>query len=173
MEGDERHAAREGQVERAFAAVAASDGWSPDIEWFAADRDGHVALLATAGLGPVPRAALSDARGHVAVWEAIENLHPTVGHADHGTELFDRAGQLGVFSFDYSALGQNYGQYKGGQTYQRVGTPQRAITVDVLGDRARSYLASVQTTDVCFADADSLITERGFRDLHHPSRWDR
>jgi len=173
VEGDKRRAAREEQVERAFAEVATSDGWSPDIEWFAADRDGHVALLATAGLGPVPRAALANARGHVAVWEAIEKLHPAAGHAGLGWELFDRAGQLGLFSYDYSAQGQNYGMYEDGQPYRRVGTPQRAITLDVLGDRARSYLAGIQTTAVCFAETDSLIAERGFRDVHHPARWDR
>src|SRR6266404_1743989 len=59
---------------RQLTQMAASTGWGPDMDWIASDRDGHLAVLATAGLGAIPARVTGDPAGLVAVIEEVENL---------------------------------------------------------------------------------------------------
>src|SRR5687767_6855570 len=105
------HARREDMLRRTTAAlteVAASTGWGPDVEWFASDRDGHIAVLTTAGLGPIPSLVIADPAGHVAVWEALEKHGISVGLGELEFEGIDTAPRVGAFAFDYSSQHRNY-----------------------------------------------------------------
>ena len=156
----------------ALTQAAAAKGWAPDTEWFASDRDGHVAVFSTAGLGPLPARAIADPPGHVAVWEAFEVLGMPMGLGELDFTDLAVGPRVGAFAFDYSGLHGPYGRYAPRQPYRRVGTPQGPVTVRQLSAEARAFLAGVCFRDISFADVDSLVVEDMFESIHRPTMWD-
>jgi hypothetical protein len=157
----------------AFAQVGGSGGWGPDTEWFASDRDGHVAVLSTAGLGPIPNRVLDDPAGHVAVWDELETLGIREGLGELNFESLDMPLRFGAFVFDYSRAEAGYGQYLPRQHYRRVGSPERPVKNDELSADAHSFLAAVCFRNACFAEVDGLVVEDAFDSIHRPTLWDR
>lgn len=152
--------------------AVASDGWGPDTEWFASDRDGHVAVLSTAGLGPIPIRATTDPAGHVAVWEALEIRGLGTGAGELNFYDLAAAPRAGAFAFDYSAE-SGYGQYLLRQPYRLIGIPETPVTADQLSYEAQTRLAAVCFRDACFATVDSLVVEDTFESFHRPTLWDQ
>src|SRR3954471_9927603 len=93
----------------ALMRVAAANGWAPDTEWFGSDRDGHVAVFSTAGLGPVPTRATADPEGHVAVWAELEVVGRRIGMGELDLDDLAAGPKVGAFAFDYSGIGTPYG----------------------------------------------------------------
>ena len=161
------------KARQALTRAAASDGWGPDTEWFASDRDGHTAVLSTAGLGPIPARATTDPAGHVAVWESLEILGEPKGFGE--LDFYDTAvaPRVGAFAFDYSGPQGGYGQYAPRQPYRLIATPGNPVSAEQLSPEARTHLAAVCFRDTCFADIDALVVEDTFESLHRPTVWDR
>jgi hypothetical protein len=155
----------------ALTRAAASDGWGPDTEWFASDRDGHVAVLSTAGLGPIPTRAIADPEGHVAVWEALESRGLGAGLGELDFYDLATAPRAGVFGFDYSGE-TGYGQYSPRQPYRRIGIPETPVIAEQLSAGAQTRLAAVRFRNRCFATATSLVVEDAFESFHRPTLWD-
>jgi hypothetical protein len=155
----------------ALTRAGASDGWGPDTEWFASDRDGHVAVLSTAGLGPIPTRAIADPEGHVAVWEALESRGLGIGLGELDFYDLETAPRVGAFAFDYTGE-SGYGQYARRQPYRLIGIPETAVTADQLSAAAQTLLAAVCFRDACFATATSLVVEDTFESFHRPTLWD-
>ena len=160
------------QARRALTQAAASDGWGLDREWFASDRDGHVAVLSTAGLGPIPTRATTDPAGHAAVWEALEVRGIPMGLGELDFYDLAVAPKVGAFAFDYSGPEHGYGSYAPRQAYRRIGLPSDPVTANQLSPDARTYLTAVCFRDTCFADVDALVVEETFASIRHPSIWD-
>ena len=167
----QRRAAMVRKATDALAAAAASDGWGPDTEWFASDRDGHVAVLSTAGLGPIPTRAITDFAGHVAVWEALEVRGSETGLGELDFYDLEIAPKVGAFAFDYSGE-RGYGSYAPRQSYRRIGIPETPVTADQLSSQAQARLAAVCFRDSCFATLESVVVEDTFESFHRPTRWD-
>src|SRR3989442_5692739 len=87
---------------RQLTAMAASTGWGPDIDWIASDRDGHLAVFATAGLGAIPARVTRDPAGLVAVIGDIENLK---GFQFKVEDFVQEPARIGAYAFDYSDEG--------------------------------------------------------------------
>ena len=155
-----------------LAQVAAATGWAPDTEWFGSDRDGHVAVFSTAGLGPVPTRATTDTEGHVAVWEALEEVGMRSGMGELDFWDLGVGPKVGAYAFDYSPVGVGYGQYSPRQPYRCVGRPEHPVTSAELSPKARTYLADVCVRDVCFADIDVVVVEDMFGSINRPTMWD-
>ncbi len=156
----------------ALTQAAASEGWGPDTEWFASDRDGHVAVLSTAGLGPIPARATTDPAGHAAVWEALEIRGIPMGLGELDFYDLAVAPKAGAFAFDYSGSDRGYGSYSPGQAYRRIASPIDPVTANQLSSDARTYLTGVCFRDTCFADVDTLVVEESFASIHRPTMWD-
>ena len=67
-----------------------------EFDWFAIDQDGHVALFATAGFGPVPASVLAASEAHDAVGESIA----ITGFGS--SAVWQSYAQVGLFAFDWS-----------------------------------------------------------------------
>ena len=148
--------------------MAASTGWGPDIDWIASDRDGHLAVLTTAGLGAIPARVTRDPAGLVAVVEEIENL---TGFDFEG--FVREPARVGAFAFDYA--GEHHpGQYVAGRPYQRVGdTPADPVSVESFGPEAANYLKDVRFSRLCFAQSPAIDVEGAFDEIHRPTDWDQ
>jgi len=101
---------------RQLTAMAASTGWGPDIDWIASDRDGHLAVFATAGLGAIPARVTRDPAGLVAVMEEIESIKGF----DFELGGIREPTRFGAFSFDYGH--SHPGQYVAGHPYRATRT---------------------------------------------------
>jgi len=155
-----------------LTAIAASTGWSFDIDWIASDRDGHVAVFATAGLGPIPARVLRDPDGLVAVLEDIETLRAVEFEPK---SFVDGAASFGAFAFDYSAEGKvGMGQYVAGHGYERLlKLPTDPLSTESFGSQAAGYLRDVRFADLCFGDSQAIVVEDAFAEIYRPTDWDR
>jgi hypothetical protein len=156
---------------RELTQMAASTGWGPDMDWIASDRDGHLAVLATAGLGAIPARVTGDPAGLVAVIEEVENLK---GFEIDFEQYVREPAQFGAFGFDYRDGKRAMAQYEAGHPYQRTGQiPADPLTIDSFGADAASYLSDVRFADVCFRQSSEIVVENAFSDIHRPTDWDR
>lgn len=153
-------------------SMAASDGWGPDLAWFASDRDGHIAMMTTAGLGAVPAPVARDAGGLVGVIEAIETA--TGERFDLKWWGFRKPPESGLYWFDYRDTHGELGQYVAGKPYRRYAEPpRRPLTMGSLPLAARKYLNGVSFGDVCFAETTGLVIEDAFAEIYRPTMWDQ
>ena len=73
-----------------------------EFDWFAIDRDGRVALFATAGNGPVPTSVLAASEAHDKIGEAISV-------SGLGTlAVWKSYAQAGLYAYDWSDLKGSY-----------------------------------------------------------------
>jgi hypothetical protein len=150
--------------------MAASTGWAPDIDWIASDRDGHLAVFATAGLGAIPARVTRDPAGLVAVVEDIESLRAF----ELDFEQFIREpADIGAFGFDYRDGEREMGQYEASHPYQRVGAiPAEPLSIDSFGEASASYLRDVRFAQLCFSQSPEIVVEDAFAEIHRPTDWD-
>ena len=73
-----------------------------EFDWFAIDQDGHVALFATAGFGPVPASVLAASSAHDAVGESIA----ITGFGSFA--VWQSYAQVGLYAFDWSDTEGSY-----------------------------------------------------------------
>jgi hypothetical protein len=150
--------------------MAASTSWGPDIDWIASDRDGHLAVLATAGLGAIPARVTRDPTGLVAVIEAVEKLKGFEIDFEHYVR---EPARFGAFGFDYAGE-THIGQYEAGHPYQRVGEiPAEPLSIDSFGAEARNYLREVRFGQLCFSESSQIVVEDAFAEIHRPTDWDQ
>jgi hypothetical protein len=155
-----------------FRSTAASRGWSSDIDWIASDRDGHLAVFATAGLGAIPARVLRDPDGLVAVLEGVEKLR-AVEFKPEG--FIDDPASFVAFAFDYSGEGKvGMGQYVAGHGYERLRKlPTDPLSTESFGSQAANYLRDVRFAELCFGDSQEVVVEDAFAEIYRPTYWDR
>ncbi len=152
-----------------LTSMAASEGWGPDMDWFASDRDGHLAVLTTAGLGAVPVRVTADPTGLLSVIADLEQIRRWTYDVKSGVL---NPGRLGAFGFDYGAHGR-VAQYVAGNPYRRNGAePSDPLSVAHFGPEANHYLKEVRFRELCFAEVAELDVENSFESIHRPTRWD-
>lgn len=168
----ERRTALVRQLTWQLTAMAASTGWGPDIDWIGSDRDGHLAVFATAGLGPIPARVTRDPDGLVAVFEDIENLKAVEFKLEGFTQ--DPA-HFGAFAFDYSGEGKaGMGQYVAGHAYERLRLiPTEPLSVESFAAEAANYLRDVRFAEVCFVHSSGIVVEDAFAEIYRPTDWDQ
>ena len=159
-------------LEQQLTETAASTGWAPDIDWFASDRDGHLAVFATAGLGPIPARVTRHPEGLVAVLEDIENLKALEFKPEGFIEDPPR---FGAFAFDYSGEKKmGMGQYVAGHAYERLRQiPTEPLFVESFGAEAATYLKEVSFRELCFSHTQGIVVEDAFAEIYRPTDWDQ
>jgi hypothetical protein len=157
------------RLTRQLTQMAASTGWGPDLDWIASDRDGHVAVLATAGLGPVPARVTRDPAGLVAVIEDVEKIK---GFEIDFEGYVREPARFGAFGFDYAGE-THLGQYVARHPYQRVGKiPAEPLSIDAFGAEAGNYLRDVRFGQLCFSQSSEIVVEGTFAEIYRPTNWD-
>jgi hypothetical protein len=110
-----------------------------EFDWFAIDQDGHVALFATAGFGPVPASVLAASGAHDAVGQSIAI------RGFGSSTVWESYAQVGLYAFDWSDT-------KG--SYVRVAEPladkdfKQAHTVELIPGLPRLQLSFSKTTSL-------------------------
>ena len=67
-----------------------------EFDWFATDRDGHIALFATAGSGPTPASVLALVEAHAFVGDSVEI-------EGWGTKsVWESYARVGLYAYDWS-----------------------------------------------------------------------
>lgn len=113
-----------------------------EFDWFAVDRAGCVALLATAGEGQVPAVVLAYYQEHDGISESL----PPPAH--WGSEqVWDDYAALGLYVYDWSHKG----------TYRRQRTPSKQMD-EALRSRLES-LSSLPRLDLEFQDHETVAID--------------
>jgi hypothetical protein len=124
---------------------------STDLDWYARDAAGHLALLTTAGSGPVLRAVVRDLDAYIAAVEHFWRL-PTLGpavmlpEARHHRVMDDwrQAAERGVYAFDHRA-----------GAYRLVARPSVPLVVTELPAELQKWLDGIRLERVRFAECGS------------------
>jgi len=125
-----------------------------EFDWLAIDRDGHLALLSTAGAGDIPSGVLDVAsEEQLFDTEAFISVFPVVGAAElegrgPGTcSEFVEAARRGVFVYDWCLLSG---------PYERIVVPThpRVFSQQELNG------AVIESLDICFVDEATLVLPR-------------
>lgn len=116
----------------------------PDIEgiefdWFATDREGNIALFATAGAGFLPKAVVSARAEHEAISESFETPHWD------SENVWDDYASLGIFVFDWTL-------HDG--PYRLVRAPTSSISAQL--NATIKGLNSLQNLDVYFQNCECI-----------------
>lgn len=140
---------------------------SGDIDWFAADKDGHLGFFTTGGCGPVPRSVCASNTDLKTVQEFFWNHLPLTGEAIESTGWETRArvdpsdkvacalslkdfvamARRGLFSFDADAWA------KRPVPYFRIAMPSQPARIDSLPPHVHRIVERTILESICFADA--------------------
>ena len=141
---------------------AAAAGYSyVDFEWFAADRDGRIAVLTTGGVGPVPTSVFRNRTAYFAAAAFFERLGKCGTHRLHRHRLDDvdwsswaDAADRGMFAYDCEVAGQ---------PYWLVASPDRCLALEEVPPTVREYVSAI-CFDLTFGD--DLFVDREFPDTN-------
>jgi len=130
-----------------------------EFDWFIRDSAGHLALVSTAGFGPVPTSVLAVSSEESSPIDHIEQLveggrvmgQPIiVGKGPGGCQEWWLLAERGIHVFDWS-----------GDEYRRVLRPPRSVEVSALEDDLASRLAFVAVSfDLSNVDRLGVVGSR-------------
>jgi hypothetical protein len=111
-----------------------------EFDWFASDRDGHLALFATAGLGSFPASVNSSIEVHSNLADSIEvsNLGTT--------DVWQSYSKVGLFVYDWSEMQGCYVQ---------VAIPAASVSTEL--STAILSITDLPKFDLSFAETKTLI----------------
>jgi hypothetical protein len=139
-----------------FAAAVAGMIGVAELSWYAIDADGCIAVLSTAGSGPIPKAAVADKDVYFRVDDWFSELAPSYtaevvncGTADLSS--WEEEARRGLYSFDY--------KQKPAHEYRLIARPIEPRRVSGLPPDIQRYLLGLQVTDKCFRDIAALRPE--------------
>ena len=141
---------------------SARDGASPfsDFEWFALDRNGHVAILTAAGEGVIPRAVFRSREAYFLHHRTLLSL-PRTGTATRVADLpgdlsfWTEAAERGLYGYDWT--NHPLGTPGFATNYVRVAVPASPITVNNLDEKLRTWLEAVRLPALTFAEAEDFL----------------
>ena len=127
-----------------------------EFDWVACDRDGHVALLASAGSGVVsPSVAVDgddaeDLIGRLAALPETGRAHSKAGLAHDADGQWESLGKRGIFVYDFAL---------GARSYQQIVTPASPTRLDGLPVALRTEVGKVRLAGAEFAVMEVLGLE--------------
>jgi hypothetical protein len=131
---------------------------SMDTDWFAVDRDGHVALFISNENGPVPRSVPESRTNtdNVLHTDIVDLLRSLAGkprdpeeEAVYGEGLDrDEAVRLGLFIYGHDQYSDYFLD-----PYSRGEMPEQPLHIDQLPPRVRAWFQEARFADVCFGAA--------------------
>lgn len=129
------------------------------FEWYAIDRSGLLAILNTAGCGPIPEIMLTDEqaweRADSALLSLPERCTARSGPGRYYDSEFEQIAQRGLFAYDWSDVGQPYTDLSA--RYELQAYPVQPLTVaDLrLPPEIAAWVAAVRL-DVLFTEAHAV-----------------
>jgi hypothetical protein len=128
---------------------------SMDTEWFAIDKDGHVAFFISGENGAVPNAAGPNAGLLEVVQTLSGNQLGGEREVDAFYENFDeslkKAADLGLFVYEYGQFSYDFID-----PYERDWQPAQPIHIDQLPPRLRELCSQVRFDSFCFVLMEHL-----------------
>jgi hypothetical protein len=133
-----------------------------DYGWLATDKDGHVAIFITAGVGPIPSAVLLDREqadlAEDLVWEMPERgeayLHVDLPRPDD----FVGFARRGLFAYDWSDIHRTINNKI--WRYERYSSPETPIRVGDLPPEIASLARKAYFESLSFVDSPTVqVTE--------------
>lgn len=132
----------------------------PDLEWFAIDRDGHVAGFTNAGFGVVPEAVFVSFDRFNETLDAISTLQQT-GVAKWAHEkpsifaTWDDWSAHGLFAYDWA---HSIGQPDPSLPYRLMCVPEKPIHVSLLPSAVVDYLSQMRFS-ISFLESSEILVE--------------
>jgi hypothetical protein len=130
-----------------------------DCVWLASDRDGHLGAFITAGVGPIPAAALDYVYIHVEDIEGRLCRLPLVSQAEllvsvkRPDDFIDLA-ERGVFVFDWTDIHRTARAAL--RVYEPVAVPTRPITASSLPSDLAALVEIVRLAHVAFTANEAI-----------------
>jgi len=130
-----------------------------DCVWLASDRDGHLGAFITAGVGPIPAAALGfthlvveDVEGRLCQLPRVSQaqLLVSVKRPDDFIDLAER----GVFVYDWTDINRTTREAL--RVYEPVAVPTKPITASSLPSGLAEMAQVLRLADVVFADGEAV-----------------
>jgi hypothetical protein len=149
---------------RYFTSAAAGAAPFSDFEWFAVDRDDHVAFLTSGGHAAIPRAVFRSSDAYFAIRDRFRSLPfrgecvlDEIGCRKPRPDDWVEMARRGLFGFDFE-----FDDPSPGCPYRRVASPERPITVSELPRDVRDWLGAVRFEAIRFAETRMLLPEQFF-----------
>jgi hypothetical protein len=134
-----------------------------DYEWYASDAVGHVAVFATADIGPMPVVLLGDLSLTDSLMVAVRRL-PARGRATMLVSLprpddFIHFASRGLFAYDWQDVHRTRGF---SDRYEMLSRPDTPILVSELPEQFHALVRSTALPDVRFADSLTIDVRGSF-----------
>jgi hypothetical protein len=150
-----------------FDSAASGTRPSSDFEWYATDRNGHIASFTTAGFAIVPRKVFQSKEDYWRCVDYIRQLPTRCNYLRSMVENGDRSpwineARRGLFAYDWTC---NAGQYVAGEPYWLIASPELPLTLDEVPGEIRAWLEMVRFSSSDFEQAELLFPEREFSEV--------
>lgn len=146
---------------------SAAHGLRPgsDFEWYAIDCKGQLALLTTAGFGPVPALVFQSKEAYYRAADYFHSLPIRCGHVLYASGPYDwsswiKAAEQGLYGYDWDAASS---QYVPGHPYKIITSPKTPITLLDLPAEVQSWVSLIRF-DVDFNAVKEISPELAFGD---------
>jgi hypothetical protein len=130
-----------------------------EFDWFALDRDGHIAIFSTAGWGEIPTAVLEasaadgdDSDAEAALIERMPRIGEwrSEGKGPGGCREWTDLGMRGLYVFDWR-------HWSG--PYERIVVPATPAHLSDVPKDLQARFTLVRMEAVCFADTTQTVVE--------------
>lgn len=130
-----------------------------DCVWIASDSEGHIAAFITAGVGPVPKQALSYAHLSLEYIEIQLCQLPVVSQARllvsaKRPDDFINLAERGLFVYDWTDINRTNREALG--VYEPVAVPTKPITAEALPTELAAVAKDLKLADIVFAAKDPI-----------------
>jgi hypothetical protein len=152
-----------------FDATASGARPSYDLDWYGVDQFGCIALLTSAGFGPVPKPVFRNMEHYLEVQHYFETLpfrcECDVLVAGRGQiKSWQEAARRGLFAYDYQHQLERWPQVA---LYSAMARPRDALLSVELPKRILEWLSPLHFQKLVFAEAIDLRPEQMFEELNH------
>jgi hypothetical protein len=148
---------------------SAAQGRRPtsDFEWYAIDRKGQLALLTSAGFGPVPMLVFRSKGAYYRAADYFRSLPVRGGHVLLASGPYDwssctKAAERGLFVYDWNAAA---GQYVPAYPYKIMARPEDPLTLSDLPADLQSWVSLVRF-DIEFDTTNEVWPELAFAEVN-------
>lgn len=133
-----------------------------DFAWYACDADGKVAILTSAGFGPVPHWVFRSRPEYELVRACMQELPERSKLSATGQlveSCWTAAERRGLFAYDWNAV---QGQPMPRRPYRRQAFPSEPVMLSELPNGVRVWLEKLRFASVSFDSSLELWPEQAF-----------